>query len=107
MSEKLDQVWVENASNNEVSTRNARSKLEKSLLLKMDVSILPLLGLSFFVVYMVRDVLVCIDWTSADFKQDRNNLGNARIMGMQTDLGFSNEQFYNCLMVFCTLSVPA
>ncbi|KUJ17697.1 MFS general substrate transporter [Mollisia scopiformis] len=60
-----------------------KSKLEKRLLLKMDVSIVPLLGLSFFIAYM-----------------DRNNLGNARIMGMQTDLALSDEQFFNCLMVF-------
>ncbi|KAF8851304.1 MFS general substrate transporter [Acephala macrosclerotiorum] len=35
-----------------------------------------------------------------DVSIDRNNLGNARIMGMQTDLGLSNEQFFNCLTVF-------
>jgi hypothetical protein len=36
--------------------------------------------------------------------KDRNNLGNARIMGMQADLHLSNEQFFNCLMMFCAFS---
>jgi hypothetical protein len=44
-------------------------------------------------------------FATANFKKDRNNLGNARIMGMQADLHLSNEQFFNCLMMFCRLSL--
>jgi hypothetical protein len=33
--------------------------------------------------------------------KDRNNLGNARVMGMQADLHLTDEQFFNCLMMFC------
>lgn len=33
--------------------------------------------------------------------KDRGALGNARIMGLQADLGLTGKQFYNCLMMFC------
>jgi hypothetical protein len=57
MDEKADQGWLENAQNNGESTTRVKSKLEKRLLLKMDVSIVPLLGLSFFIAYMVCECL--------------------------------------------------
>lgn len=38
------------------------------------------------------------------FPQDRGAIGNARIMGFQKDLHLSNDQFFNCLMMFCKLS---
>ena len=34
-------------------------------------------------------------------KQDRNNVGNARTIGMQKDLGLTSNQFYNVLTMFC------
>ncbi|KAH8820252.1 major facilitator superfamily domain-containing protein [Xylogone sp. PMI_703] len=82
--DSVHQEWQEGALSNVAAQSPAsRSKLEKRLLLKMDLSIVPLLALSFFIAYM-----------------DRNNLGNARVMGMQADLHLSNSQFYNCLTVF-------
>ncbi|RDW65994.1 hypothetical protein BP6252_09629 [Coleophoma cylindrospora] len=84
MAEKQDDSWVEDIlpTSVEEPTGN-RSILEKRLLLKMDLSIVPLLACSFFIAYM-----------------DRNNLGNARIMGMQEDLHLSDEQYFNCLTMF-------
>jgi len=35
------------------------------------------------------------------FLQDRGQIGNARVLGMQTDLGLTSQQFYNCVMMFC------
>jgi len=36
--------------------------------------------------------------------QDRNNIGNARVMGMQKDLHLTDKQFFNCLSMFCMSS---
>ena len=33
--------------------------------------------------------------------QDRNSIGNARIMGLLEDLHLTDQQYYNCLMMFC------
>lgn len=42
--------------------------------------------------------------TSAEAnQQDRNNIGYARLMGLQEDLSLSSNQFYNAVMIFCTL----
>ncbi|KAL6246868.1 hypothetical protein RBB50_006175 [Rhinocladiella similis] len=60
-----------------------KSKKEKRLLLKQDLSIVLLLFGCYWFAYL-----------------DRGALGNARIMGFQTDLGLSGSQFYNCLMMF-------
>ncbi|KIW93256.1 uncharacterized protein Z519_05861 [Cladophialophora bantiana CBS 173.52] len=60
-----------------------KTKKEKRLVLKQDLSIVVLLAGCYWFAYL-----------------DRGALGNARIMGFQTDLGLSGKQFYNCLMMF-------
>ncbi|KAJ9610477.1 hypothetical protein H2200_005254 [Cladophialophora chaetospira] len=60
-----------------------KSKKEKRLVLKQDLSIVLLLSGCYWFAYL-----------------DRGALGNARIMGFQTDLGLTGKQFYNCLMMF-------
>lgn len=57
-----------------------KSKGEKSLLLKLDLTVVPLSALIYFVAYL-----------------DRNSIGNARLMGLEKDLGLTANQFYNCL----------
>lgn len=43
-----------------------------------------------------------VQWlTGRSLSKDRGALGNARIMGFQSDLHLSGSQFYNCLMMFC------
>lgn len=57
MAEKQGESWVEDASAVGVAVEEApgfKSKLEKRLLLKMDLSIVPLLACSFFIAYMVQ-----------------------------------------------------
>jgi hypothetical protein len=51
--EKDPESWVEDAPGAEAPSPRPKSKLEKRLLLKMDVAIVPLLALSFFIAYMV------------------------------------------------------
>ena len=36
-----------------------------------------------------------------ELMQDRGQIGNARLMGMQKDLHLSASQYYNALLVFC------
>jgi hypothetical protein len=102
MAEKQGETWVEGIPSGAAEPIREKSKQEKRLLLKMDLSIVPLLACSFFIAYMVRPLFPFSSKT-ANFKKDRNNLGNARIMGMQEDLHLSDEQFFNCLMMFCEL----
>ncbi len=59
----------------------AKSKEEKDLLLKLDLTVLPLLALIYFVAYL-----------------DRLSIGNARLMGLEKDLGLTPHQYYNCLV---------
>ncbi|KIW13612.1 hypothetical protein PV08_08802 [Exophiala spinifera] len=56
---------------------------QKSLVRKLDFIILPLLSLSYLMAYI-----------------DRNNIGYARLMGLQDGLKLSGSQFYNAVMVF-------
>ena len=76
-----------------------KSKLEKRLLLKQDLIILPLLSMTFFFAYLVRAT------RSSTFTkltcQDRGQIGNARIMGLQKSYNITNAQYFNCLMMFC------
>ncbi|KAK4497119.1 hypothetical protein PRZ48_011569 [Zasmidium cellare] len=78
--EDNDEVSVANGSGYALqdphAEQRARTPAEKRLLWKQDFLILPLLALVFFVTYL-----------------DRNSFGNARIIGLQKELGFSNHQF--------------
>jgi hypothetical protein len=58
MAEKDDQTWAEDIPAAElVEPERNRSRLEKRLLFKMDLAIVPLLACSFFIAYMACLVL--------------------------------------------------
>ncbi|KAJ9494114.1 hypothetical protein H2202_010421 [Exophiala xenobiotica] len=63
---------------------NAATKSEKRFVRKLDMILLPLLALAYLLAYM-----------------DRNNVGYARLMGLQEDLDLSSGEFYNAVMMFC------
>ncbi|RVX71958.1 hypothetical protein B0A52_04357 [Exophiala mesophila] len=58
-------------------------KEEKKVVLKQDLVIMPCLALGLFFAYL-----------------DRGAIGNARVLGMQDELNFTPQQFYNCVMMF-------
>ncbi|KAH8699107.1 major facilitator superfamily domain-containing protein [Talaromyces proteolyticus] len=60
-----------------------KTSAEKRLLLKADLVILPLAAFGYFAAYM-----------------DRNNFGNAKVMGFATDLHLSPNEYYSCLTIF-------
>ncbi|TDZ62014.1 putative transporter [Colletotrichum trifolii] len=60
-----------------------RAHLTKTLLFKVDTRVLPLLALLFLCSFL-----------------DRTNVGNAKIIGMEEDLGISNSQYNQGLAVF-------
>jgi len=78
-----------------------KSKKEKHLVLKQDLSIIVLLSGCYWFAYLVCSAcnVDTVKWLNID--KDRGAIGNARIMGFQTDLGLTGKQFYNCLMMFC------
>ncbi|TFK39914.1 major facilitator superfamily domain-containing protein [Crucibulum laeve] len=59
-----------------------QSSLEKAVLTKMDIRILPLVTLLYLLAYL-----------------DRSNIGNARVAGMQKELHMSNAQYSIALTV--------
>ncbi|KAJ9640875.1 hypothetical protein H2204_003164 [Knufia peltigerae] len=61
----------------------ARSPVERRLVWKADLAILPIISAAYLVSYL-----------------DRNSIGNARVMGLPKDLHMNPDQFYNCLTVF-------
>ncbi|KAM7207921.1 Major facilitator superfamily domain containing protein [Naviculisporaceae sp. PSN 640] len=60
-----------------------RIKMERRILFKMDTRILPVLALLFLCSFL-----------------DRTNVGNARILGLEHDLGLTNLQYNQGLAVF-------
>lgn len=70
---------VEEGQHHEVG----QSKLERKVLLKMDTRILPVLALLFLCSFI-----------------DRTNVGNAKILGLQKDIGITNHQYAIGLCVF-------
>ncbi|KAK5044952.1 hypothetical protein LTR84_010324 [Exophiala bonariae] len=77
MSEK---AYVREAADAE---KTKKSAAERKLVWKADGTIIPLAGLIYLVAYL-----------------DRNSIGLANVMGMSKDLGITNAQYYNCLMMF-------
>ena len=59
------------------------STLERKVLLKMDTRILPILALLFLCSFI-----------------DRTNVGNAKILGLQRDIGITNHEYAIGLCVF-------
>ena len=110
-----------------------RRKVERRLVWKQDLTMLPLLALCFFFSYVVRikthcsfngphsndfDRIVSLSsltnselWktctalgqvlSSPPDSKTGGQIGNARIMGLQEDLGLSADKYYNALLVFC------
>ena len=88
-----------------------KSPTERKLVLKAQVLITTLAALIYFVAYLVRHLPFSFwlrrrlnPWpnSSNDPLQDRNSIGNARVMGLQKDLKLTPNQYYNVLTMFCT-----
>ncbi|KIX10088.1 uncharacterized protein Z518_01169 [Rhinocladiella mackenziei CBS 650.93] len=73
-------------AHHDIRIRHVKSKEERRLVLEQDLLILPLLSGGLFSGFL-----------------DRDQIGNARVMGMQVDLGLTSQQFYNCIMMFSVL----
>jgi hypothetical protein len=88
-----------------------KSKAERRLVLKADCLIVPLAALIYFVAYLVRELPCIKENTYQQYilihNQDRNSIGNARLMGLQADLDMNDDQYFNCLMLFCKLDSPS
>ncbi|KAF3923993.1 hypothetical protein ABW21_db0203285 [Orbilia brochopaga] len=60
-----------------------QSPLERRLILKQDLLILPLAALMYFVLYL-----------------DRNSFGNGKLLGLTTELHLDADQYANCAQLF-------
>ena len=81
---------------------SGRNKAARRLVLKQDLTMLPLLAGGLFPLRgkLVRSRFCLIELTYSDI-QDRGPIGNARIPGLQRDLHLTDDQFYNSLLAFC------
>lgn len=83
-------------------------RAEKRLLRKLDMVILPMMSISYLMAYLVRahhlPAIISMGLLNSPIifgRQDRNNIGYARLMGLQEDLRITDGRFYNVIMVFC------
>ncbi|KAL0933722.1 major facilitator superfamily transporter [Colletotrichum truncatum] len=74
---------AEHAESQLAADAERRARLTRSLLFKVDTRVLPLLALLFLCSFL-----------------DRTNVGNAKIIGMEEDLGINNNQYNQGLAVF-------
>ena len=77
-------------------------RVEKKVVRKQDIVMVPLLAGCTFFVFLVRasgTIPFCITLLTLD--KDRAALGNARLMNFPKDLHLTNQQFFNCLMIIC------
>ncbi|OBT87291.1 hypothetical protein VE02_02978 [Pseudogymnoascus sp. 03VT05] len=97
----VDQVELKGATDSEkASSMNEQATIvydeveSKRILRKVDLRLLPCLTLLYLLSFL-----------------DRGNMGNARTLGMQKDLGLSGPQWNICLTIFffpyCTLEIPS
>lgn len=88
--EKPTTEFVEHADASSSSRRDSSilevhddPKLTRRLLWKLDLRILPMLALLFLFSFL-----------------DRTSIGNAKVLGLNTDLGLSSGQYANSLAIF-------
>ncbi|KAH7375583.1 major facilitator superfamily domain-containing protein [Plectosphaerella cucumerina] len=95
LSRKEMKNQVDAAATVEGLTRESFSHLdEKKILRKMDLHLIPMLALLYLLSFL-----------------DRGNIGNAKIEGLQEDLGITDDQYNWCLTIFffsyCFFEVPS
>ena len=94
---KLDSTAYEH----QILSTTPKTRAEKALMLKADLCIVPLAALCYLVSYMVRLALSHSQQFLICAPQDRNNIGNARLMDWQQDISLSDSQYYNVTSLFC------
>ncbi|KAF9044192.1 MFS general substrate transporter [Panaeolus papilionaceus] len=78
----LKAVQTNNSSYNEKVDNSIDHALEKRAVLKLDITVLPMMALFYFLNFM-----------------DRANIGNARIAGMQADLHLTDHKYQICVAI--------
>lgn len=74
--------------------------LEKGLTRRLDMTLMPTVFLLFLL--NILWVFRTKRWTvlTIEIGRDRNNIASAKIVGLQDDLGMTNNQYNTCLMMF-------
>lgn len=111
-SEEAAQERAANSANAYVANHEGshhKTNEERALVRKADLVIVPLCALLYLVAYLVRlrpwamTRLTClVSRILIAWFQDRNSIGNSRILGLEDDLGMSPKQFSDCVSLFCT-----
>lgn len=87
-------------TSDDIGSESLSPIVEKSIWHKLDCYILPVVSIFYFLSFLVRTISFLSEtmWVLL-WWQDRSNIGNARIAGLQTDLKISNFQYSVALTV--------
>ena len=80
---EMSQEHLEDIKSSSDSTLSPNAVSERALLWKLDLHVVPILTLLFLFAFL-----------------DRINIGNARLMGLEADLGMKGHQYNIALFVF-------
>lgn len=90
----------------EVELSPEEKRAERKLVWKLDLILLPLLSLMYFLASMVSLPSLRSLWpvkcqlTVPPFSQDRGDIGNAAVAGMTKELDMTSQQYSNCVAFF-------
>jgi hypothetical protein len=99
-TEHIDDVEaIEDKQHEAVTTFVEDTEEEKKLLRKIDAWLMPTIWILYCFSYMVRNPLATITCNAHNL-QDRTNIGNARVAGMDVDIGLSSTQYFLAIVVF-------
>ncbi|KAJ3522504.1 hypothetical protein NMY22_g11860 [Coprinellus aureogranulatus] len=79
--------------------------LEKSARLKLDLTVLPIMTIFYLLSFMVSPILLCpiegvySEGIARRAFQDRANIGNARVAGLQAALSMTDAQYQICVTI--------
>jgi len=66
---------------------------------KVDLYVLPVVAMFYLLSFLVSHLLQDVEAKPFMLRQDRTNLGNARVAGLQKDLKMTNKQYSIALTV--------
>lgn len=73
---------------------------EKTLVRKIDLFLMPTIWILYCFSYMVCKEVSAVKCIADLLRQDRTNIGNAKVAGMNDDIGVSSTQYFLAIVVF-------
>ena len=97
-----DRSSIAESGSGETLSDSVDPVLEKTIWRKLDFYILPVVAMFYFLSFLVRVGRCFLFRMNSDGRcdyQDRSNIGNARVAGLQQDLKMTNYQYSIALTI--------